>query len=275
METNYILGSGVVPQILLAVIIIFVLYVAMLTIDAFNRIYNRMNGSRTELMPYTYSSDMKSYQIKQNPSLPDSKPVFISDNEMTGVEFSYSFYININKNNFNGTEGLMHVFHKGNAAIFPLLSPGVFVKSEKNTLRVYMNSYKTWNNYCDIDNIPIGKWCHCALVYRNQGLEVYINGNLSKKINLADSVPYQNYGDYYFFSMHKLQLSKTTQPCIDTNMNIFGPFKGMLSRVVYYNYAISYSEIQSLMNSGPSDKIDNVSSNGGVPPYLTDNWWIN
>jgi hypothetical protein len=274
MDSNYILGSGGLPQLILAIVIAFFLYIGMTAFDSLARIYKRMGGSRMELMPYTYSSEVKSHQVKQNPNLPGAKTTFMSDNELTGVEFSYSFYMNINKNNFDGEDKLRHAFHKGNATMFPLLGPGVFVKSDKNTLRVYMNSYKTWNNFCDVDNIPVGKWFHCALVYKNDGLEVYINGNLKKKLSLADSVPYQNYGDYFFFSMHKLMLRKTTQPYIDTDLTIEGSFKGLLSRVRYYNYALAYSEIQSLVDEGPSNKIDS-SDMGGVPPYLTDNWWVN
>lgn len=270
---SFLLGSGVFPQLILAIVIAFVLYIGMTAFDALARIYKRMGGSRMELMPYTYSSEAKSYQINQNPNFPKAKTVYMSDNELTGVEFSYSFYLNIGKNNFNDTDALTHVFHKGNATMFPLLGPGVFIKSDKNTMRVYMNSYKTWNNFCDVDNVPVGKWFHCALVYKNDGLEIYINGNLKKKLSLADSVPYQNYGDYFFFSMHKLLLDKTTNPYVNVDMKILGAFKGLLSRMRYYNYAISYSEIQALVDEGPSDKVD-AGDMGGVPPYLTDNWWV-
>jgi hypothetical protein len=273
MNPNYILGSGLLPQLILAIILGFILYVGMTAFDGLARIYKRMGASRVELMPDTYSSEVKSYQIRQNPNLPDAKTIFMSDNELTGVEFSYSFYMNINKNNFDGNDYLKHVFHKGNSELFPLFGPGVFVKSNENIMRIYMNSYKTWNNFCDVTNIPVAKWFHCALVYKNDGLEVYINGNLKSKLSLADSVPYQNYGDYYFFSMKKLQLTKNGQPCINENLNIQKSFNGMLSRVRYYNYALAYSEIQALVDEGPSNKVD-ATNMGGVPPYLKDNWWV-
>lgn len=279
MDFTYLLGLGVLPQILLAAIICILIYLGMLTFDSFVRMYRRMGGSRFELMPHTYSSETKSYQIKQNPNLPDAKPVTMSDNELTGIEFSYSFYINVNKNNFNGSEGLRHVFHKGNVGMFPLMGPAVFMHSEKNIMRVYMNSYETWNNYCDIDNIPVGKWVHIALIYKNNALEIYINGNLSKKISFTNTVPYQNYGDYFFFSMNKLLLNTSNNfSCIkqanDGNvMDITGPFSGLLSKVIYYNYGISYSEIQKSIEDGPSTKVD-AAEMGGTPPYLTDNWWV-
>jgi len=50
--------------------------------------------------------------------------------------------------------------------------------------------------------------------------------------------------------------------------------KGMLSRLTYFNYALTYAEIQMLMNEGPSSKMDS-SLMSDVPPYLADTWWSN
>jgi len=48
--------------------------------------------------------------------------------------------------------------------------------------------------------------------------------------------------------------------------------KGLFSRMTYFSYALSYSEINSLMNQGPSSKL--ASSQGGMTaPYLDDSWW--
>jgi hypothetical protein len=50
--------------------------------------------------------------------------------------------------------------------------------------------------------------------------------------------------------------------------------KGMLSRLLYFNYALSFTEINALMNQGPSKQI--ASAQGGMPaPYLEDTWWTN
>ena len=267
--TDYIIGGGFFPQVILAIVIAFILHMGLIALDTLSRLYKRMGGSRTELMPNTYTSEVTTVQVRQNPNLKDAIPVYMSDNELTGTEFSYSFYLNINKNTFTGDALLAHVFHKGNSTIFPLLGPGVFISKANNTMRIYMNSYKTWNNYCDVDNIPVGKWFHCALVYKAGRLEIYINGNMIKKLSFEDSVPYLNYGDYYFFSMNKFT---NNSACID-EFKVMGPFSGLLSRCRYFNYALSYSEIQSAMSEGPSDVIESGNI-GGVPPYMTDNWWV-
>ena len=135
-----------------------------------------------------------------------------------------------------------------------------------------MNSYKTWNNYCDVANIPVGKWVHCALVFKKNALEVYINGNIKNRLNFEGTVPYQNFGDYYFFSNVKVDIP-SSNTCIDENVKFMGSFRGLLSRVIYYNYALSYSEIKAALNDGPSNKVES-SNIGGTPPYLTDNWWV-
>ena len=42
--------------------------------------------------------------------------------------------------------------------------------------------------------------------------------------------------------------------------------------LTYFNYALTYGEIQQLMNEGPSTEMDE-SVTRDVPPYLADTWW--
>jgi hypothetical protein len=141
-------------------------------------------------------------------------------------------------------------------------------------MRVYMNSYKTWNNYIEIENIPIGKWVHVAIVVTDNSLEVFINGNLSKKLSLDGFTPYQNYQDIQCFSQRRITLRHSTIPSIDTDgFDVFGAMKGQLSRLNYFSYALSYAEIQNIMNEGPSSKMDSALATGNIPPYLDDTWW--
>ena len=51
-----------------------------------------------------------------------------------------------------------------------------------------------------------------------------------------------------------------------------GSAKGMVSRVFYYSYALTYSEIQALMNMGPSTNVIGGNSMA-ITPYLSDTWW--
>ena len=235
---------------------------------------NRLAMNRTVLLANTYSIEDKSIIIPQNPNLSTSSTVYLSDNERTGVEFSYSFYLYVHPSTFRQELGLLHIFHKGYSQQFPLLAPGVYMRSDTNTLRVYMNTYKTWNNYVEVDNIPISKWVHVVVACKENSLEIFINGNLSKKLSFDGFAPYQNYQDIICFSSRVIKLNHTNIKSVDPEgFDVFGCMKGNLSRLEYFSYALCYSEIQQLMNKGPSSTMASSSDNSNIPPYLDDTWW--
>jgi hypothetical protein len=151
-----------------------------------------------------------------------------------------------------------------------------------------MNSFNTWNDFVDIDNIPVNNWFHLVVSCKGNVLYVYVNGNLKRKLSLSGKTPpYQNYGNVYMFSSRKLTLRAAAIKSLDndpafkvgsdnisvqTTLSMDGSAKGLVSRVFYYRYALTYSEIQRLMNMGPSSKV--VGSDASVmTPYLSDTWW--
>ena len=148
-----------------------------------------------------------------------------------------------------------------------------------------MNCYDTWDNYSDIENIPVDKWFHLTITCKGNTLYVYINGNLKTKMALSNNTPaYQNYGNVYLFSPRKLSLSKTITTSLEKDIEFQGPqsatglhfdgaAKGMVSRVYYFSYALTYTEIQYLMNMAPSTVMDGVDMS--ISPYLSDTWWAN
>jgi len=220
----------------------------------------------------------------QNPNNPKSKTVYFSDNQRSGIEFSYAMFIYVKSDTFSrGEHKLYHILHKGYSLAYPLMGPGIFCWGDMNTVRIYMNCYDTWNNYCDIENIPVDKWFHMTVTCKGNTLYAYINGNLKKKIALSNSTPpYQNYGNVYAFSSRKSSLSKTITTSLDKDaavqtlnatLDFDGCMTGMISRVFYFGYALTYSEIQSLMNMGPSTVVD--SPDMSISPYLSDTWWEN
>lgn len=264
---------GIIAQILFGLALVVGLYLVLLFIEVIYKYVNRLSMSRTELLPYTYNIDDKSINIPQNPNVKGSKPVNLSNNERSGIEFTYSFYLNVSPTAFRQEYGLCHIFHKGYSSQFPLLAPGVYMRSDTNTLRVYMNTFKTWNNFVEVENIPIGKWVHIAIVVNDNSLEVYVNGNLAKKLPFDGFAPYQNYEDICCFSQRRITMKHSIVPSTDENgLDVFGCMKGQLSRLNYFSYALCYAEIQQLMNEGPSSKLESA-MNTNVPPYLDDTWW--
>jgi hypothetical protein len=265
---------GIITQILFGLALVVGLYLVLLFIEVIYKYVNRLSMSRTVLLPNTYNIDDKTISIPQNPNVKGNKSVNLSNNERSGIEFTYSFYLNVSPTAFRQEYGLCHIFHKGFAQQFPLLAPGVYMRSDTNTLRVYMNTYKTWNNYVEVENIPIGKWVHIALVVNESSLEIYVNGNLAKKLPFDGFAPYQNFEDICCFSQRRITIKHSIVPSTDENgFDVFGCMKGQLSRLNYFSYALCYAEIQQLMNEGPSSKLESALNTGNVPPYLDDTWW--
>ena len=282
MQQNYRFNSqnnsgaqpGIISQVLFALVLVIALYLVLLFIEIIYKYINRLSMNRTQLLPYTYNLEDKAINIPQDPNVKGSKPVHLSDNERSGVEFSYTFYLNVSPAAFRQEYGLNHIFHKGFSSQFPLLAPGVYMRSDTNTLRVYMNTYKTWNNYVEVENIPVGKWVHIAIVCSENSLEIYINGNLAKKLPFDGFAPYQNFEDICCFSQRRITMKHSIVPSTDENgFDVFGCMKGQLSRLNYFSYALCYAEINQLMNEGPSSKMDSAVTTTNIPPYLDDTWW--
>ena len=187
--------------------------------------------------------------ISQDPKNTNYIPILPSEGR-DGVEFSYSFWIEIEDFTYKNGQW-KHVFHKGNASSYPNRAPGVWIHPNSNALRVYMNTQEQILEYVDIDNIPTRKWLHVVLVLRNKILDVYVNGYLKVRKELS-SIPRQNNGDFW--------------------VNMFGGFEGYLSNIQYFNQAVTFNTIQTLMKSGPSS--DNCMDTGEAPPYMDNNWWF-
>jgi hypothetical protein len=282
-SASFLLGDGTIPQVLLALIAGLILFITLYSFESLVVAYNGYANSKVLLVPNT-SPSSSSIVIVQDPKLPDPKMVLASDNERTGVEFTYSFFLYVDPATMN-TAGdtvdvLKQVFYKGYSKPFPLLGPGVFVRSSMNTMRVFMNSYKSWYSYVDIPNIPLAKWFHTALVFRANNLEVYVNGNMAGRISMESTAPYQNYENVVIFGGNSYDSGSTRYANQKTGTGEafkVGPaIIGQISRLSYYRYALSFSEIQANVNEGPSSQIDlpsGASPNSYMGNTLTDTWY--
>ncbi len=272
---SFLMGSGVLSQLILVLVLALILYIVMMTLESMYILWSKAEGSRVDVFPYRANAQNNTEIIAQNPAISSAVILPPSFNERTGIEYSYSFFLLLNSNGFSApgastTTTLKHVFHKGYTKMFPLMSPGVFIHSNTNTMRVYVNSTKKILNYVDVPNVPVNKWVHVVLIARKNALEVYINGNIIKKLSV-DGVLMQNYQDLILFSQRAgIRLGEGT----DTNaMQVAGPFNGDLASLTYFSYAISYSEIQGLNAVGPSKETKKGGAADVASPYLADNWW--
>jgi hypothetical protein len=92
-------------------------------------------------------------------------------------------------------------------------------------------------------------------------------------------LPYQNYQPLNLFPSATTRAtdfnSTTDSPKkgipAGENFIIRGKASGYISNLYYFSYALSYSEIQSGLNLGPSSQFDQTAMDR--PPYLIDSWW--
>ena len=271
---NLIMGKGFFQQVLLVLVILSLLFFLFISLEYLIMSYQRIGGKHVQLLPLTVTAEDKMLVFQQNKTqYADAKQIPLSDNERTGIEFTYSFFLFVHPSTFSGEDMLYHVMHKGYTNPWPLMGPGVFVRGNNNTLRVVMNTYRNAYTYMDIENIPVRKWFHCVLLCRKNSLEVYINGNLRKKLPFEGTLPYQNFQNLICFSPLKKTVLGSQVPSLGqgNDLRFDGSFRGNMSNLIYLAYAASFTEIQSLMDLGVSKKT--LSSEMDKPPYLVDTYW--
>jgi Concanavalin A-like lectin/glucanases superfamily len=290
-------GSSIFTQIVITVAITAAIFFLYLVVYQMIQTFEGYSTARIAIIAETSSScESCSNQASlcTNPCNPNCTVLPLSENQLTGVEFSYTGFVYITPATDDSTDTWKTIFYKGyGQAPFPLCAPGVFVSGTNAsngtpTLRVVMNTYDNWFNTIDVNQIPFNKWFHLALVLRNNAMEVYVNGNLANKMTFKGTLPYQNYEGVQVFSGTTLPASlfnnsqtstSGTMPSTNKmgvppgeNMAVSGSFNGYLSRLYYFSYALTYSEIMSMMNQGPSSSMSTC-NNMDKPPYLIDSWW--
>jgi hypothetical protein len=196
----------------------------------------------------------------QDPSSNGAVTIYRSDNATDGIEFTWSVWLFISNLNSGNAGIYKHIFSKGNSnlqengLIYPNNAPGLYIAPNTNTLVVLMNTFNVINEEIQIPDIPINKWVNVIIRCQNTTLDVYINGTITRSINLV-GVPKQNYGDVY------------------VAMN--GGFSGYISNLWYYNYALGTAAIQRIANNGPNTKLVGTTGlNSNLYNYLSLRWFF-
>jgi len=211
----------------------------------------------------------------QDPSIKGSKPIMRSNNQRTGMEFTWSTWLYID--DFTYKQGqYKHVFHKGNDGIqddsgtdanstsssdglnSPNNAPGLYILPNQNSLLVIISTFDNPSNRILVEDIPLNKWINVILRLENDVFDVYINGSIVKRHVLDNDnngdVFFQNYGDVYAL------------------MN--GGFSGYMSDLRYFNHAASINKIQSIVNKGPNMNMKTVDMKQRRPRYLSSRWYF-
>jgi hypothetical protein len=197
----------------------------------------------------------------QNPKTIRSELIRRSNDSKYGVEFTYTFWIYIEKWPTEDTDKT-HLLHKGENSETPILqAPGIWLQNNTNTMIINMNSLKNLDNTVNIEYFPIKKWVHVSVMLINSNLDVFINGKLIKRKQLLYttpdlkthvSPPKENYGNLYI-------------------SNSDAGIRGYISRFRYFNSAIPFWRIEQMVKDEPSRAACPITNL--TPPKLSADWW--
>lgn len=203
--------------------------------------------------------------IPQDPKNTGSKIITRSNNELTGIEFTWCVWIYINDIPAPGTgHRYLHIFNKGNAEYNKQTGlatvdngPGLYFDTSGNQLAILMNTVSAHNPYqmVEVPGIPLRKWFHCAIRMENKILDVYMNGVIVSRLIMQD-VPKQNY--------------------MDVHVCKNGGYNGSLADLQYFNRALTVFELNNIVVWGRNTKASNGSSASdatGYPYYLSNLWY--
>jgi len=258
---DFLNSSSLIARFSFVMLILFVFIIVLkILMTILKRILTHINNN--PLLVNGMVDAKTSIIIPQNPSSNGSITINRSINTPNGIEFTWSVWIFINDLTY--LEGqYKHIFSKGNnidkkdnGLYFPNNAPGMYISPNTNDLFIVMNTYDSIQEEITVNNIPIGKWVNVILRCRNKTLDVYINGTITKSVNLS-GVPKQNYGDVF------------------VAMN--GGFDGNISDLRYYDYAIGLNEISGLSTMGPNLTISTSNSASFLlrsADYLSLRWYF-
>jgi hypothetical protein len=227
------------------------------------------------------SSGSLNYTISRNPKNKNSVQLLRSNNEDTGAEFTWSVWLNVvSTNTKNNNLPYSHIFNVGNAGIdkttgllVPNNAPGLYLTSVKQgylALHVVMDTQpytdkatgkQVFSKTVDIDEIPYNKWVHVCLRLENTGMDIYINGTISSRINF-ETVPKQNF--------------------YDVNICNNGGFQGSLSNLQYFDRALDVFQINHIVHKGPDLSAPVINGSSVQPPgiqnknydYISNLWYF-
>jgi hypothetical protein len=237
-------------MLILKIVLAFILLIIVINIIKYFYVKWAMDKTGSPMLINGTKNAKQAMVISQDPNHTNYIPIKRSVNQ-NGIEFSYAFWFVISDFTYKNGEW-KHMFHKGNSSSYPNRAPGVWIHPTNNIIRIYMNTMQNILEYVDIDNIPIRKWVHMVITVQNRYLNIYVNGFLKIRKELT-SLPRQNYGNVW--------------------TNLFGGYEGYLSKLQYFDRAITPFDIDGLVSNGPGNGA--CIDTNEIPPYLDDSWWLN
>lgn len=250
--------------ILVIIIFLFLLNLGVLIIQYF------MNPSSSPYLVNGMIDGTSGAVISQDPKQAGSVLIRRSNNESSGIEFTWSTWIRIDELPGSGLDNkYRHVFHKGTNEFDEVTGiakisngPGLYIAQITPTgnssasyasLRVVMSTTTSGSTeFVDVDDIPLKQWVNVIIRLQNTTMDVYINGTVAGRLNLS-KVPLQNY--------------------YDVNICKNGGFLGKLSNLRYYDHALNIFQISKIVAAGPNTTTATTKKEMTNYNYLSMSWY--
>jgi hypothetical protein len=227
----------------------------------------------TDKSPYIfkgkYATTVKK-QIRQDPKLADGKPIYRSNNEDKGIEFTWSSWLKLDGLP-NMSNNIYHIYNKGSEPKVHVSTdernddtnpnyalkncPGLYVtdvSANRLQLNIKIDTIGSSESIIPIVDLPIKRWFHLAIRLQNKIIDVYVNGTITTRVPFT-SIPEQNYGDV-FIGYHS--------------------YNGGISNLRYFDSALSVFQISNIVMSGPDLRNPDENQDVGNTDYLSSSWYM-
>lgn len=176
-------------------------------------------------------------------------------NSVTGLEYSYSFWIYVSDYTYKYGQW-KSILSKGRPNSVAGISPEISLYPNTNALHIRQSTTLEIEG-ADVQNIPLKKWNHIVVILNNRSLDVYINGFLERSVVLK-GIPILN--------------NAPLAVCRPNEDQGAPGFYGQISRLQYYARSITTTEVTTLYQYGPygsSNKPFNMTffDNGNIINY--------
>ena len=239
---------------------VFVFFVTIVFVILFQLAMNVMSKvyapPRDVLLVDGMVSGNAHLKIRQNTSTSTNTPIYRSNNEPTGIEFTWGVWMFVEPDE---TDTFQHIFSKGDTTatsadgiLTPNNAPGVYIKTAdgESRMRVYMDDATPNQSFVEVTNIPLKQWVHVAILMKNMDMDIYVNGAIAARKKMV-AVPKQNYGNIFVG---------------------YTQFKGSISDLAYYDSALDALSLSNMVQKGPGTKMAS-SSVSKTMDYLSRMWY--
>jgi hypothetical protein len=263
-DKSFLDSNGIIAKVVFLIIVVIVF--VLLFFICVNLISYFTTSPSNPILVNGQINANKLVSISQNPANSASKTILRSNNRPTGIEFTWSVWLNyndsINENKYSPVFVKGDISDSTNEYCSINNGPGVYFGkkgSGSNTLHILMDTASesaTKNNAVSIikvPNLPVNTYFHLAIRCQNTYIDIYVNGTLLKRQNLMN-VPKQNY--------------------YNVNVCPSGGYSGTLSNLQYFDKALTVVEINTIVQTGPNQK--DITSNpftAIIPNTISTSWY--